>query len=568
MFLGGAAVLVGAVEMVLVVAEPVAPVWQLVLFLLVAWTYLAAGIVAWWRRPSNRMGAIMVAGCFALLVAGLANMNGPGLIAVGTVGATVILALLVHLLHAFPSGRLHGAASRLTVLAGYGVSVILQAPLYLFTAAPPPYDVLMVSDRPDVANAGAWVQRVAGAAVVVVTVVILAQRLRRADPARRQVLVPLFTYGIVAVLFIPVSSSLLQPLLGFSLGTLTMLQLVVIGGVPITFALGVLRGGFARTGEVEELGTWLGVSGGARPTLDEALAQTLGDPSLQLAFWASDRNAYVDAAGRSVELPSPGSDRAVAEVDLEGRPVGAIIYDATLIGDPELVRAAGRVVAIAVDRERLTAQLLASEGALRRSRERLVEAGDRERRRVARDLHDGMQGRLVLLALEAQRIAGHPTASERVIEAATSLRAGIDDAAGELRRLVHAVMPASLIERGLSAATEDLVDHVPVPTRLELGVEDGALSPAVESTAYCVVAEALTNAVKHSHAHELAVRLALADGLLLIEIDDDGVGGARPGRGVDLRSLADRVDVLGGRLRVDSPPGRGTHLVAELPCAS
>jgi hypothetical protein len=111
-FLGGAAVLLGAVEMVLVVAEPVAPVWQLVLFLLVAWTYLAAGIVAWWRRPSNRMGAIMVAGCFALLVAGLANTNVPGLIAVGTVGATVILALLVHLLHAFPSGRLHGTASR------------------------------------------------------------------------------------------------------------------------------------------------------------------------------------------------------------------------------------------------------------------------------------------------------------------------------------------------------------------------------------------------------------------------------------------------------------------------
>ncbi len=227
----------------------------------------------------------------------------------------------------------------------------------------------MVSDLPGVSDAGASVQRVAGAAVVEVTAVILAQRLRRADPARRHVLVPLFAYGIVAVLFIPVST-LIQPLLGFSSGTLTVLQLIVIGGVPIAFALGVLRGGFARTGEVEELGTWLGVSGGARPTLNEALAQTLGDPTLQLAFWASDRNAYVDSAGRSVDLPSPGSDRAVAEVDLEGRPVGAIIYDATLIDDPELVRAAGRVVAIAVDRERLTAQLLASEAALRESRER------------------------------------------------------------------------------------------------------------------------------------------------------------------------------------------------------
>jgi signal transduction histidine kinase len=133
-------------------------------------------------------------------------------------------------------------------------------------------------------------------------------------------------------------------------------------------------------------------------------------------------------------------------------------------------------------------------------------------------------------------------------------------------------MPAPLIERGLSAATEDLVDRVTMPTRLQLDVVDGALPPAVESTAYFVVAEGLANALKYADAGELTVRLSHAGGWLVVEVRDDGVGGAvvggGPGGGSGLRGLADRVDTLGGRVRVVSPPGRGTRLVAELPCGS
>jgi signal transduction histidine kinase len=210
------------------------------------------------------------------------------------------------------------------------------------------------------------------------------------------------------------------------------------------------------------------------------------------------------------------------------------------------------------------AELLASQDALKESRSRIVEAGDRERRRVARDLHDGLQVRLVLLAMEAQLVANDADATTR--QAATALRIGIDEAAAELRALVHAVMPAALIERGLSAATEDLVDRVPVPTSLELGLTDGSLSPAVESTAYFVIAEALANALKHSGAEDLAVRLELVDGRLLVEVRDDGAGGACPEAGRGLRGLADRVDTLGGRLRIDSPVGAGTRIVVELPC--
>ena len=361
---------------------------------------------------------------------------------------------------------------------------------------------------------------------------------------------------------------MIWPLTDWSPVSRAAAQVVVVGLVPVAFALGVLRGGFARTGEIDELGAWLGAAEASRPQLVEALAHTLGDDSLQLVFWVPDRGGYVDAAGAPVMLPPPGSGRSVVEIDRGGGRMGAIVYDAGLIADPELVRAAGRVVAIAVDHHRLTAQLLASQEALRLSRARIVEAGDRERRRIAQNLHDGIQVRLVLLGIEAQTMAVEQSASPSVQAAAISLRAGIDAAAGELRQLVYEVMPSALIERGLYAATEDLVDRMPVPTRLAVKVPDGVVPASVASTAYFVVAEGLTNAVKHAHAHRVDVRLAHERGCLVVEVDDDGVGGAVPGAGAGLRGLADRVDVLGGRLRIDSRDGRGTHLVAELPCES
>lgn len=166
-----------------------------------------------------------------------------------------------------------------------------------------------------------------------------------------------------------------------------------------------------------------------------------------------------------------------------------------------------------------------------------------------------------------------PPASEPGATAATSagaeqLRAGIDAAAGELRTMVHAVLPQPLSERGLWAAVEDLADRMPVPTRLHLEPGAAALPPVVETTAYFVVAEALTNAVKHSAASHLEVRLTHTDGLLVGTVCDDGVGGAAMGAGSGLRGLADRLEALGGRLDVDSPAGGGTRVVAELPCGS
>jgi signal transduction histidine kinase len=307
--------------------------------------------------------------------------------------------------------------------------------------------------------------------------------------------------------------------------------------------------------------------GDRRPSLELALARALGDESLELGYFVAERKLYVDADGRALELPDPRSGRGHVEISLGARRIGVVIYDAVLIADPDLVEAAGRVVVVAMDHERLTAELLASRGQLMESRGRLVEASDRERRRIAQNLHDGLQMKLVLLALEAQGLAGLPGVSPEIAAAATTLRSRIDQAAGELRELVHDVMPAPLIEGGLGAATKDLVDRLPLPTRLCLGV-NGSLPEPISAAAYFVVAEALANAVKHAKATTLAVHLSEGEGVLRLEVSDDGIGGVALGHGLGLRSLADRVDVMGGRLSIYSPAGEGTRIQVEFPCGS
>ncbi|HWF74848.1 MAG TPA: histidine kinase [Solirubrobacteraceae bacterium] len=557
----------GAVEFADGLQAQTGPWWVLLLFAAVGVEYGLAGILAWSRRPSNGIGALLCLGGLTLLGADLQNTGPPALVAAGLILGQAPIAVILHILLAFPSGRLRGRRDRALVLAGYLVTIAIEPPQYLFTHVSGPGGVLQVANQPDLIEIDRWIQRGLGAMIIVATAFVLASRLRRATPLQRRVLALLYSYGIAAILFLELAVNVLGPLFDWGPITVFVLQISALAGIPVAFVLGVFRGDFARTAEIDELGTWLGARDGARPALREALAQTLGDDSVELLFWLPERDRYVDAGGQAAELPEGRSGRAAVEIELGGSLVGAIAYDAVLIVEPELVRAAGRVIALALERERLTAELLASHDALLESRARIVEATDRERRRIARDLHDGLQAQLVLLAVKVGQIAPVPADAE-VRAGLAELRAGLEGASDELRRLVQGVMPALLIERGLFAAAEDLVDRMPVPTRLHLTNLDGALPQSVESAGFFVIAEALTNAVKHSRANELAVSLERVDGRLMIEVRDDGVGGARVGGGTGLRGIADRVDVLGGRLLVESPPGEGTRLHAEVPCAS
>jgi signal transduction histidine kinase len=561
------------VESALLAESPFRPHWVLYLFPGYALIYVLTGTFAWLRRPSNAMGALIVAGAFVWFAAGLANTTHPALIAAGLITATVPLAVIVHLLHAFPSGRLRGRASRITVAVAYLVVSVLQAPIYLFGQGEAgPTTVLEIADDHTVAHLGRYLQAAVGAAVMVATAAILLARLRQIEPRRRRVLGPLMVYGVLAVLFVPVSSFVVEtwlPQMGIELA---FAQLTVMAGVPVAFVAVVLSGGFATSGGVQELGAMLGSESG-RPALRSALREVLGDPSLELLFRVGEPPRFVDRDGIEVPLPprgdgaGPAADgapgppdggdgRALVEVRHGERLVGAIVYDATLIADRPLVADAARVTALAIDHERLTVDLLASREGLRVSRARLVEATDAERRRIARDLHDGLQMRLVLLAMLADR----PGAGEETL---AELKAGLGEAIDELRELVRGVVPAALTERGLYAAAEELTDRMPIPVEIEFD-QPGALPIGVETAGYFVVSEAFQNAIKHSGAEELRLSITRPAGALRIEVVDDGVGGASLDGG--LRGIADRVDALAGEMTLESPPGGGTRILVEVPC--
>ena len=249
----------------------------------------------------------------------------------------------------------------------------------------------------------------------------------------------------------------------------------------------------------------------------------------------------------------------------EGNRLAALVHDPALLDDPELVKAVGAAATLALENSRLQAELRAQLAEVRASRARIVEAGDKERRRLERDLHDGAQQhllgiRLALQLARGQLADGGAALDELLAEADTEAV----DALAELRALARGIHPAILTEEGLPAALAALTRRTPVP--VELTVDTDRLPAPVEATAYFVTAEALANIAKHAHATQATVDIARANGRLTVEIADDGVGGAdtdAPG----LRGLRDRVEALDGHLRIDSPPGHGTHLTATIPCA-
>jgi signal transduction histidine kinase len=306
----------------------------------------------------------------------------------------------------------------------------------------------------------------------------------------------------------------------------------------------------------------------ARPpgALRDALARALGDPSLTVAYWLPGQQCYVDLEGRPVELPGERQGRMATVVEREGRRIAAIVHDRALIDDPGLIRAAGAAAALALDNERLQAELRARFDELKASRARIVEAADQERKRIERNLHDGTQQRLTSIALALGLAESKLTSDPRAAEASVrQAKQALETALAELRDLSHGIHPSVLTTRGLGPALEDLAYTAPLPVTVAAEL-NGRLPERVEAGAYYVVAEALANIAKHAHASAATVGLAREHGRLLLRVLDDGIGGADPTRGSGLRGLNDRLQALGGTLDVHSPPGRGTEVRAAIPC--
>jgi signal transduction histidine kinase len=297
----------------------------------------------------------------------------------------------------------------------------------------------------------------------------------------------------------------------------------------------------------------------------EMLAASLGDHSVTIAYWLPDREAFVDESGRRVELPERSTGRTWTAVERDGRRVAAIIHDVALDTSRELVQAAAAASSLAIDNERLKADLRARLEELRVSRLRIVEAGDAARRRIERDLHDGAQQQLVSLSLQIRVLRARVKEDPELITLVNQLSELLAAALSELRELARGIHPAILTDHGLGPAVSALGDRVPIPVEADLEPE-GRLPAPVEAAAYFVVSEALTNVVKYAQAPFARVRIHREGDELVVTVADDGVGGAELGSGSGLSGLQDRVSAVGGTLNIDSPAGGGTRLEARMPC--
>jgi signal transduction histidine kinase len=521
-------------------------------------TYSVSGLVAWRCRPGNRFGPLMVLTGFAALASSLIWAGEDGIPhTIGQALDVLPLVLIVQVFVTFPTGRLRGRVEKVIIGSGYAAAVGGQLVVMALGGLGP--HRLAVVDEPGVAVAVHNAELAVVSAVALAGVALLTVRRRtRGRPLRRSLtlLIDSFTVGLAMIALLLLVGAFGGP----AFPVVQRISLFLLGVAPVAFLAGLLQARLARTA-VGELVVELR---GDPWDLRAPLAKALRDPSLELLYWLPPFGTWADQDGRAVELPA---DRARVTVihDDRGEPMAALVHDPALRDEPALLDAVTAAAAIALRTGRLQVQLRANVEELRGSRARVLEAGQRERQRLERDLHDGAQQRLVALSLNLgvlqTRLDGDAAAKALLAEARTEIAVSL----AELRDLARGLHPAVVSAHGLAVAIESLVAAAPVPVRLRVDLR-GRVAESVEVAAYYVVCESLTNIGKHAHATSASVDVSRTGGRVVVEVVDDGVGGADTERGTGLRGLADRVEALGGRLRVWTPRGGGTRVRAELPC--
>jgi signal transduction histidine kinase len=537
---------------------------QIALLAWVSLPFIAAGLIAWWRRPESRLGLLMVVGGFASGLSALQFAEIPHFFTVGALFDILPAALFLHIYLAFPDGRLRSKRERLLVGTAYVAAIGLQ-PFKLAVADFGPDNLLEVSVRPRADLAISRVQLLTVSACCLAGIVVLLGRRRRAGrPLRRSLtlLIDSFVLGLLmmATLFV---SAVIHWFEGDTFLAIQRATLFVVGLSPIAFLIGLLGARLARSA----LGDLL-VELRTEPApadLRDSLARALRDPSVELAYWLPHFGVYADLHGRPVNLPA-GNGRATTIIDRDGAHVAVLIHDPALTDEPELLDAVGAAAAIALENGRLHAELRARLEELKGSRARIVQAAQNERRLLERNLHDGAQQRLIALSLELSLLEGRIHGESEVKAGIHQVRRGIAASLGELREIARGIHPAVVTAHGLPVALEQIAARASVPVDLRVET-DGRLPEPLEVAAYYVVSESLANIAKHAHATTARVEVVQRSDQLVLEIVDDGVGGADTERGSGLRGLADRVEALNGRLRVWTPRGGGTRVKAEIPCA-
>jgi PAS domain S-box-containing protein len=655
------------------------PVFTATANLIAVWAFIGSGLIAWIRRPENRFGVLMTAVGLTWFIGALGESNASLPFTLGSVFGGLFLAVFLHALLAFPRGYLETRSVHFAVITGYAVVTVGSLLMAFFDdlsqdCADCPPNAFLISDNPAALTAvNAAVLTVAIPALAA-AVWVLIRRWRAAAPPLRRVLGPVYLTASASIVLVVVAL-LVEAVSERVSEVLWWILLFVFASVPLSFLAGLLHR--RARASVAQLVVDLGAAHEPKE-VRAALRRAFGDPTLLLAYWIPEANAYVDVAGKPFDLETEKSwdGRAATPVKHSGDLVAVLVHDAALLDQPEHVRAVCAAASLMLARERTVQALRQSEGRyralldalpdlmfrlsadgrylaykgeredlvvppdrlvgstvdeilpphvakilrdgvrealatgtvvtgeydlavggvlrqwevrivkdgeeavvivrditerkeqeqeLRRSRARIVEAGDVERRRLERNLHDGAQQRLVSLSLALRlaqaQLGRDPQEADRLLGAASEELA---QALAELRELARGIHPAVLTDRGLGPALETLASRAALP--VELIVPDERLPAPVEAAAYYVVSEALANVAKYADASSVEVSIARRNGKAVVEVSDDGKGGADPQSGSGLRGLVDRVEALDGRLVVESEPGQGTLVRAEIPC--
>jgi signal transduction histidine kinase len=529
--------------------------------------YLGVGLIAWQQYPAERIGPLLTLVGYAWFLPSLGRLHDAVAFTAGNLLYNLYQSCLAHLALAWPYGRLRSRLDRVAVTGVYcwnfgntAVSMIFWNPRTNGCSATCPANLLLADSSNRLHNAISSVTSVISVGVTAAVAALIAWHWWSARGYARRAMTALIWVALPMAAYIGVlnfqSDLGISNVLAYGEGPLILIA------APAAYAIGMLRTGLTRSAIGAAL---VELEPGPPPgRLRDALSRALGDPALQIAFRMQDRSGYLDTSGQPVDPSQLPAGRVLTPLDASGD--AALIHQDELRHEPDLVKVAVTAASLALEHARLQAEVQAQLEQVRASRARIVEAGDAERRRLERDLHDGAQQRLVTLTLALgmarSRAAGTDPELRSLIESASK---EAREALVELRELARGIHPAVLTETGLAGAIQALVERSPVVTTIA-EVPHARFPPAIEATAYFVVSEALANVAKHSMAGTAQVTIRQLPERLIVQVSDDGAGGARPGGGSGLRGLADRVASAGGVLRVDSPPGAGTRLEADIPC--
>ncbi|HYI36893.1 MAG TPA: histidine kinase [Thermoleophilaceae bacterium] len=541
---------------------------------------VSVGLYVWHSRPDDRFGRLLVVAGFGWFLTTFSESSDEVLYSIGRVAGWVVEAGLIWLILAYPSGRLNGRVDRLLFGAGVALVAFLYLPTALLDASFPtpspwtscetgcPGNAFLLGSEPAfVGDVVAPVREILTMLLFLAVTARLGQRVARATPITRFTLLPVLVvattrWGVFALAIgvrrVSPGSELAEPLVW-----VIALAVPALAGA---FLLGLLQRRLYAAGALQQLGV------AARGALDRdqlrlVLSNAVGDPTLEVVYPTDGPTRWVDGEGRLWPPPEPGSGRCLTEVREDGRLVAGLVHDEALLEETAFLQAVASYALTALENRRLAAQVEISLEEVRRSRTRIQASGDRERRRIERDLHDGAQQRLVALGIQLELTEDLIRQDrEGGFERLHALGEEVDKTLEEIQALGRGVYPSLLADRGLAEALRAAALRLPVAATVNPdGV--GRYPAYVENAVYFCCLEAMQNASKHApDAHSVTVVLGEREGLVF-EVRDDGAGFdlEMMAPGVGMTNMHDRMAAVGGAVEITSSPGAGTVVAGTIP---